>query len=948
MNAIMLWTIALIVDLLLWVAKFNVLDREINTLAAELVRMSKTEPDAAKQERQKILQRRSDVVSWLLLIGTVVLAALLPALPKESVYSAVQSETVGLLIVASLIVVLELELSPFFYRSIARMRLRGLLVEALEFAIAAGALFVIVTLPISEQPIFMHPIYLDNVRRFLLGNMVFCGVLTLYREHRRRVRTGDIFQYGTFDSLRVAFQVLVFFNVVAVMITAPVMMGLQVTGLLDPRQTVAAGLNFVAFIWTCVSIAYFILFLLRIINHARGFSWLDPPNWRVAIPHLRYHFRWYGFFQILLLIAIPAIVVTSITRSPRPLSWITTPMKVAALLLELVVIATVLLYRFRPAEARGLDWLKPAYWPRSITLAFRQGFTPPLADIVRVTYLRALFRGARSDEALLDQVARGAAIAPLGEQSSTRVVRFDIIGDPGEGDDSQLYPANRRHGAAKQMLSTSKARKSVQPNDQAPPRSNDQLLRRLIEQPPNDEDDPESIDFTIISSDVIYPGGEMSDYERGFYRPNAPRDNHGRMFDYGQASERPDALSEILGRSTLCYAIPGNHDWYDSLHGFLMNFTYNAAIGRPRGPVARIKQLPWDWRPWRHAARRRVLAMRRRYRLRGAGGYAGQRATHQHLSFFELMFGDAPLRVFGLDNGVTGSIDYVQYRWLGHRLGALRSDPRTADYYVLVLVGNPLYVDGEFAGTKETPRPGPRPQRSYSPREIYELLRQYRVDVVMGGDTHAYQRYEVLYADEQGRQFTMHHIVNGGGGAYLSPPMDAGWLDFDRDRTPLLQLSRRAVYHPGMWGQNGRLDARADQVALHDVFPTFNQMMDKFIWSKVAAEPVARWHERIAAWFRRRYILGALQSGFTNALNHDESPLLQSYVRVELTENNGIWQLRLVPYMEQKGTMQRRVDRGFELPARHASSSVLERSLSEEGMALPASDRSVLSQPEAS
>ncbi len=918
MNAMLVWTIALIVDLLLWAAKFNILDRKINTLAAELVRMSKAEPDAANQERQKLLQRRSDIASWILLVGTVAIAALLPPLPREAVYTAVQSETVGLLLVASLIVALELELSPFFYRSIARMRLGGLLVDALKFAIAAGALFVIVTLPIAEQPIFMHPIYLYNVRRFLLGNMVFCGVLTLYREHRRRVRTGDIFRYGTFDSLRVAFQVLVFFNVVAVMITAPVMMGLQITGLLDPRQTIAAGLNFLAFIWTCVSVAYFILFLLRIINHARGFSWLDPPNWRVAIPHLRYHFGWYGFFQVLIFIVVPAIVVTWLTRSPKPLSWITTPMKLGALLLELVAIAAILLYRFRPAEARGLAWLRPMYWPHSFTLAFRQGFTPPLADIVRVTYLRALFWGATNDAALVDQVARGAAIAPLGEQSSARAIRFDIIGDPGEGDDSQLYPANRRHGAAKQMLSTSKARKSPQPNDPAP-RSDDQLLRTLFEQPWNGEDDPESIDFTIISSDVIYPGGEMSDYERGFYRPNAPRDDHGRMFDYGQASERPDALSEILGRSTLCYAIPGNHDWYDSLHGFLMNFTYNAAIGRPRGPAARIKNLPWDWRPWRQVARRRVLAMRRRYRLRGAGGYAGQHTTHQHLSFFELTFGDAPLRVFGLDNGVTGSIDHIQYQWLERQLRALRSSSLTADHYVLVLVGNPLYVDGEFAGNKERPRPGPQPQRSYSPREIYELLRRYHVDVVMGGDTHAYQRYEVIYADDQGQQHTMHHIVNGGGGAYLSPPMDAGWLDFDRNRKPLLRLSRRAVYHPGTWGQDSTLDAQADQVVLYDVFPTFNQMIDKFIWSQVATEPAALWYERIAAWFRRRYILGALENGFTNALNHDASPLLQSYVRVELTENNHTWQLRLLPYMEQKGTMQRQIDRGFELAARHAS-----------------------------
>jgi hypothetical protein len=314
-------------------------------------------------------------------------------------------------------------------------------------------------------------------------------------------------------------------------------------------------------------------------------------------------------------------------------------------------------------------------------------------------------------------------------------------------------------------------------------------------------------------------------------------------------------------------------------------------------------------------ARRRVLELRRRYRLRGAGGYAGQRATHQHLSFFELRFGVAPLRVFGLDNGVTGSIDYMQYQWLERQLAALRSESGASDYYVLVLVGNPLYVDGEFAGSKERPRPAAQPQRSYSPRELYELLRRYHVDVVMGGDTHAYQHYEVIYADDQG-QHTMHHIVNGGGGAYLSPPMDSGWIDFDLKRKPLLELSRRAVYHPGIWGQAGALDARADHVVLHDVFPSFNQMMDKFIWSKAAAEPAARWRERIAAWFRRKYIVGALQSGFTNALNHDEAPLLQSYVRAELAERNDTWRLRLVPYMEQNGAMQRHDERGFQLPIR--------------------------------
>ncbi len=96
-------------------------------------------------------------------------------------------------------------------------------------------------------------------------------------------------------------------------------------------------------------------------------------------------------------------------------------------------------------------------------------------------------------------------------------------------------------------------------------------------------------------------------------------------------------------------------------------------------------------------------------------------------------------------------------------------------------MGFPLYVDGEFAGQKAAPlapKPVDKPPASYDLRTIYQLLREHRVDVVMGGDTHAYQRYQVDYTGPDGQPHTMHHIVNGGGGAYLSPPMDSGWFDF--------------------------------------------------------------------------------------------------------------------------------------------------------------------------
>ena len=55
------------------------------------------------------------------------------------------------------------------------------------------------------------------------------------------------------------------------------------------------------------------------------------------------------------------------------------------------------------------------------------------------------------------------------------------------------------------------------------------------------------VKFLVISSDVIYPSGAMSDYESKFYLP-------------------------FKGFSKPIYAIPGNHDWYDALEAFAANF----------------------------------------------------------------------------------------------------------------------------------------------------------------------------------------------------------------------------------------------------------------------------------------------------------------------------------------------------------------------------------------
>src|SRR6185369_14200242 len=87
---------------------------------------------------------------------------------------------------------------------------------------------------------------------------------------------------------------------------------------------------------------------------------------------------------------------------------------------------------------------------------------------------------------------------------------------------------------------------------------------------------------------------------------------------------------------------------------------------------------------------------------------------------------------------------------------------KSRGHLTMVLLSEPVYVNAAFVEN---------PQLA----EIYALLREEQVDIIMAGDTHAYQQYEVSYPTPEGGTHTAHHIVNGGGGAYLAWPCDFPW-----------------------------------------------------------------------------------------------------------------------------------------------------------------------------
>ncbi|MFD1662961.1 metallophosphoesterase family protein [Streptomyces caeni] len=219
--------------------------------------------------------------------------------------------------------------------------------------------------------------------------------------------------------------------------------------------------------------------------------------------------------------------------------------------------------------------------------------------------------------------------------------------------------------------------------------------------------------FAIVASDVIYPVGDAADYGTKFFRPYR---------DY------PAPI----------YAIPGNHDWYEDLHGFMRVFCDAEPLApepAPRPPTrAWLRALLWH-RP--HRVDEQRLSEARTLRSAPA-----QRAL-QPGPYWAIDAG--PVRIIGIDTGLLGTIDAEQGRWL--REAARGPRPK------ILITGSPLYVDGEH-----------HPCPIDGGGTVDDIVRDpdHRFVAAIGGDIHNYQRYPV---DVDGR--TIQYVVSGGGGAFM-------------------------------------------------------------------------------------------------------------------------------------------------------------------------------------
>jgi hypothetical protein len=224
-------------------------------------------------------------------------------------------------------------------------------------------------------------------------------------------------------------------------------------------------------------------------------------------------------------------------------------------------------------------------------------------------------------------------------------------------------------------------------------------------------------DFMVIISDVIYPAGGIDEYEHKFYRPYK---------DY----PRP------------IYAIPGNHDWYDDLTGFMFHFCRrDEPAPTVAGPGSRWKRLLRHLL-WRRAPKGSAKAIARMRAMRSLPS----QQTRQPGPYFAIDTG--PLLLVAIDTGITGSIDRDQGDWL-RRVSGASTKPK------ILLTGKPLRVNGELHADQI--------EDGDTVDEIVQT-RAHNYIAAIGGDVHNYQRYPVTLAD--GR--TIQYIVSGGGGAFMN------------------------------------------------------------------------------------------------------------------------------------------------------------------------------------
>jgi 3',5'-cyclic AMP phosphodiesterase CpdA/uncharacterized membrane protein HdeD (DUF308 family) len=316
--------------------------------------------------------------------------------------------------------------------------------------------------------------------------------------------------------------------------------------------------------------------------------------------------------------------------------------------------------------------------------------------------------------------------------------------------------------------------------------------------------DSPGVRFMVISSDVIYPTGAMRDYEANFWLP-------------------------FKGFNKPVYAIPGNHDWYDALEGFVATFfaPEPARIAmRARVEIDnRLTSTTDDRIAWLigEAAR-----LRREYEV--PTGF-------QSAPYFQIQ--TERFALIAVDTGVLRRVDPDQLAWLRAALEQARGK------FKMVILGHPIYAGGLYQAAGDPDFTA-----------IHELMREYNVEIVMAGDTHDLELYRERYR-AGGAEHVMQHVVNGGGGAYLSSGTALAW--------PASPAVPDWAFHPSTAALTAKIDFHTP----------------RWKW------PFWVWTTRFGAWPFSVEWLSA-------AFDYNVAPFFQSFVEIRVEPSAG--RVRMLPW----------------------------------------------------
>lgn len=351
--------------------------------------------------------------------------------------------------------------------------------------------------------------------------------------------------------------------------------------------------------------------------------------------------------------------------------------------------------------------------------------------------------------------------------------------------------------------------------------------------------------FAIIASDVIYPTGSVNEYGPKFFRPY-------------QDFDAP------------IYAVPGNHDWYDGLGGFMRVF-----CGAPELPPESAPVFPsraW-WRRlfWKNpdVPDEKRLAEAESLRSRPA-----QRATQPGPYW---MMDAGPLRIIGIDTGIIGGIDAEQGEWLRR----VSQGPRPK----LLITGKPIYADGTY-----------RPCPIEGGGTVDEIVRDPACNYVaaIGGDIHNYQHYPVKVGDR-----TIQYLVSGGGGAFMHathtiPRVKIGGVGEDDFRCYPLRGDCLA-YYGRLYGRRLRMrwlfeltdDQAAAVIAVRLGVPASRRADVRITWRMRLVATLLGVPSRPHGRSRLRLPVRRVYQRFLSPASASYSPpLFKSFLRVDVTPSS--------------------------------------------------------------